>query len=562
MESDIDLAPGKLSIPAITGILGGAPVSGALTVENGTRISGELATGPVDLPHLLGLAFLPWTGRAPDLEGPFSTGVPGGLTGELWIKPDTLEVFEGLSIGEAQIGISVDQGQIRLAAAGKSATGEDVQLEFGSRPDGQARAIDGRIAVPVDLAVVLRTSEGKPIAAGPMKLSARFEASGRSPAAAFAALQGSGSYSYTGASLRRIDAPHFADLIAKAKSAEDVGAALSALLSGGEMALEDNKGAIAINDGIAGFHPISVSSPSADVTLTPAADLANGSLDLAAKVQLKAIEKLPAMNVSYIGRPGMMTEIVDANALESYLGFKIMERSLDELERLQREQQRIYEEQQRARREDEARLEAYYAQRRELQLRARELKAHRTNQEIQAERRRAETERLAKESAAINKRELSVRAREGRVHRAARASELARAKAEAERSLKETKALNKTEMNVRVRELRVHRRLRATAGQPPRVNPADRPPEKGKQTSEGARAPGEPLPGSPSGEAVRIPLPKAKAAQSDTTAASEPLEPLVLIPAEPEPSESGLLDDLFTAPASMKKWLKRREENR
>jgi hypothetical protein len=250
------------------------------------------------------------------------------------------------------------------------------------------------------------------------------------------------------------------------------------------------------------------------VTLTPVADIANGSLDLSAKVQLKTSDNLPAMSVSYIGLPGSMTEIVDSNALQSYLGLKVLERSLDELERLQREQQRAYEEEERARKEDEARLDAYYAQRREMETRARELKVHRVNQEIQAE----------------------------------------RARAEAERVLKVYQAMIRPEMTIRVRELRVHRRMAAE-----RQKALDKL-QRDQASDEAAKGSGE----EPSGEAVRIPLPRAKSNNSSSTAATDAFQPLVLVPPAaqaPEPEKFDLLD-IFTMPSSNKKWLKRREETR
>jgi hypothetical protein len=549
-ESNFDIAPAKITLPAIKGVFGGAPMSGQISIA-GDRIGGELATGPVRLSDLLALVFMPWTGKAPDLEGPFSTGLPGGLKGEIWIKPKSLDVIEGLSVSESQIGISADGSQMSLAAAGKNGNGEDVQLEFGSKIDGAGRAVHARVTLPVDLATVLRTHDGKPIASGPLTLSARVEASGRSPAAAFAALKGSGTYAYSNASLRRIDPGRFADLMSKAKSAEDVTEALSALLTGGEFALGDGKGLITVEDGTAAFYPISVKSPSADVTLTPLADLAGGSLDVSAKLQLKTSENLPAMNVSYAGRPGAMGEIVDSNALQSYLGFKVLERSLAELERLQREQRRIYEEEERARKEDEARLQAYYAQRRELQLRQRELKVHRINREIQAERARKEAERLVKEAEAMNEEELGLRLRERRVHRVQREAEAARARTEAERALKDARAMNKAEMAARVRELRVHRRMAAA-----RQKALDEAAQG--QTDEQSKA----LAPLDSG-AIRTPLPKAKS-DSKSTATLDPFQPLVLVPPSTQPRQPDTFDllDIFNSPQGAKKWRKQREQTR
>src|SRR5262249_42593913 len=156
-----------------------------------------------------------------------------------WIKPTRLDVFEGLQIDEAQVGISVDANEIRLVVAGKSGRDDAVHLEFGSTANGDGRAIDARITVSGDLAAALRTQDRKPIVAGSLMVSARAEASGLSPAAALAALRGSGNYSFSSANLLGVDPASFGDITAKATSAEDITHALSALFAGGEMALGD-----------------------------------------------------------------------------------------------------------------------------------------------------------------------------------------------------------------------------------------------------------------------------------------------------------------------------------
>jgi len=543
-ESDIDVIPGKFALPALKGVLGGSPISGKIAVENGTRMSGDIATGSIRLPQLLALVFLPWRGGAPDLEGPFAASFPNGLGGELWIKPTRLDVFEGLQIGEPQVGISVDANEIRLAVAGKSGRDEAVHLEFGSTANGDGRAIDARVTLSGDLAAALSMQDRNPVAAGSLTVSARVQASGRSPAAALAALRGSGNYVFSGANLLRVDAARFGDIIAKAASAEEITHALSVLLAGGEMVLGDGKGLISIENGTATFDPIVAKSAMADVTLTPVVDLTSGSLDLSAKVQLKTSENLPVMNVSYVGTPGALMEVVDSNALESFLGVRVLERSLAELERVQREQKRIYAEEERARKEDEARLQAFFVQKEELQRRARELKAHRINQEILAQRAKAEAERAVKEARAINREEMSRRLRERRVHRVQRQIEAQRLKAEA-------RSLFQAEMNARMRELRVHRSALAD-----RENNA----VQEEQIFKKATPPGAPR----SREAKDIPLPRPKSADSNATANIEPLEPLVLVPPAAKPSEPRKFDllDLFSVPESSRKWLKQREQTR
>jgi hypothetical protein len=90
---------------------------------------------------------------------------------------------------------------------------------------------------------------------------------------------------------------------------------------------------------------------------------------------------------------------------------------VNELERLQREQQRLAAEEEKARKEDEARLQAYYAQRDELRLRLRELKVHERVRQQEAESARLEAIRLHAEYVKMNRAEMTKRLRELRLHR-------------------------------------------------------------------------------------------------------------------------------------------------
>ncbi len=175
--------------------------------------------------------------------------------------------------------------------------------------------------------------------------------------------------------------------------------------------------------------PFSAKSPDADVTVKTLAELATGEIDADVTLSLKAREGLPAMTVSYAGPPSALVRSEDNNELATKLGVTLMTEGIDQLEKLQQEQQRLAEEEARQRVEDEARLQAYYAQRDELLLRKREVKVHAEMQAAEAERLRAliEAERAA--NAEINKSELRQRAKEIRVYkRLARLSDAAPAK--------------------------------------------------------------------------------------------------------------------------------------
>ncbi|MFZ5671882.1 MAG: AsmA family protein [Pseudomonadota bacterium] len=380
VESDVEMALPRIALPDVKGFVAGAPISGSLSFDSGNRLKGEFSTGAVSFSRLFDLAFMPWDGRPLDVELPFALELPRGITGELWIKPAALEIADGLTVKETQIGISASAEEVRLAAFGKSELGGDVAIEIGAKPQGGGKALDGRLVMPIDLARSLKDETGKPVAKGLAKLSVKVSGAGRTPGAVLASLQGSGSYDISGLEVANIDPERFVELVRNATTGEELKTAFTALSSGGVLAFGDAKGIMKITDGTVTMPASAQSSEVAETRLEPKVDLPDGRLDANLQVKLKALQDEPHFAVTYSGRPGALTRFVDVAALESKLGFGVVERTLKELEKLQAEQQKLMEEEEQQRREDEARLEAYKEQRREMQRRQKELRVHREMQ--------------------------------------------------------------------------------------------------------------------------------------------------------------------------------------
>jgi|GEM_PF-1262628 len=423
VESDVEIAGPKVEFPDVQGFAAGAPLKGTLAFEGGNRMKGEFSTGPVSFQRLFGLAFMPWDGRPVDLELPFAATSPRGLTGELWIKPDYLEVFGGLRVKETQIGISASAEEIRLAAFGKSDSGSDVAIEIGARPQGGGKAVDGRLVLPIDLEHSLKDVSGGTVASGTIKLSVKASGSGRTPGAVLASLKGSGSYDVSGLSLKHINPERFVELVKAATTGEQLKTAFAALGVDGSIGLGSATGILKIEDGTVTLPPFAQASPVAENSLAPRIDLADGRLDAALQVKLKTLDDQPQFGVTYSGRPDTLARFVDVAALESKLGFGVVERTLKELEKLQSEQQKLLDEEEHQRRADQTRLEDYNEQRRELQLRQREIDAHRRVREAEAEAAEAELDQAIAEGRGLSRQEMQRRYKERQIHRAIRRQE-------------------------------------------------------------------------------------------------------------------------------------------
>ncbi|MCA3572512.1 MAG: hypothetical protein IOC86_01245, partial [Aestuariivirga sp.] len=237
------------------------------------------------------------------------------------------------------------------------------------------------------------------------------------PAGALAAVKGTGSYKLENLSLPGLTPAAFSEALTSAKDAAGITQLFDALRSGGGLDIGAAAGRIAVADGQVSFDPVTHQDAEADIEVKALGELALGQIDIDIGLRLKQRESLPPMSISYVGPPDMLARSEDNSALSTALGVTIMQQGIDELERLQQEQQRLAEIEDQQRLEDEARLQAHYAQRDELILRRRELKVHAEMQVAAADRLRREIEAERAANAEINRAELRQRQRELRVWR-------------------------------------------------------------------------------------------------------------------------------------------------
>ncbi len=417
LDAEIESYGGESISAAIDGRAGASRLAGNLALSRDGKITGNLETGDLAIVDVLAATLFPWSGRAPEIDTAFAAGSPLGLTGEIWIAPKSLRLEEGIDASDVQIGITATPDEIRMAVFGKDAEGRKTAIELASRPDGGSRKLNGKIVLPIDLARQLRLAGGAPVASGEGSIELAFETQGRSPGGALAAIKGSGSYSLKDLRLLNISPETFTRLIADAQDAAGLNAAFAGLSGGGELAAGDIAGSLTVDNGVAAFLPFRIASKDADAIVKTVAEVAEGKIDTSIILSLKAKENLPAMEIAYAGAPSELARSEDNAALTAALGFEILQRGVDELERIQREQLRLAAEEEKARQEDEARLQAYYAQRDEMYRRQRELKMHELMRQQQAELARLEAIRLTAEYVKMNRAEMARRMRELRMHR-------------------------------------------------------------------------------------------------------------------------------------------------
>ena len=93
--------------------------------------------------------FLPWNGSAEPLEETFAKTLPFGLTGVVWVRPKSLEIYPGFAVGNAQIGITATADVTEFVASAKTDEGDDIVVEIASRQANEGRKITGQVTVPI-----------------------------------------------------------------------------------------------------------------------------------------------------------------------------------------------------------------------------------------------------------------------------------------------------------------------------------------------------------------------------------------------------------------------------
>jgi hypothetical protein len=163
VDSGIASSATGWKLPNVTGRLNEAKFNASLEVTPELRVNGQVETGALSLPDVLAPVFLSWTGAGPDLETAFAARLPFGLTGEFWLRPNTLQVHQHFAASDAEVGIVATPDEINLALFGKDQLGRGVKIGLTSRSTIRPQA--PAVLLSVDLSTAALTN-GSPVASG------------------------------------------------------------------------------------------------------------------------------------------------------------------------------------------------------------------------------------------------------------------------------------------------------------------------------------------------------------------------------------------------------------
>jgi AsmA family len=355
---------GGLEFLDLNGHIAGRRVNGQFGVTSDHRLQGDIETDELDIREVLQLAFMPWDGAVVDLAQGFADTEGPALSGEIFFRPIQFETMTGDAVKEVVVGIGFEEGKRQLSVLSAGENGMKLDIAMTAR--GTANDLKGTMRWPVSLERLIKTTSGTVLAKGEATFEGEFNATGSSPAAALAAMQGKGNFWLADAALSRMTLEGYAQAVLAAKTQDALTQALSKLDSPPGTVVGKRIGSFNVANGAAEFSPISPIVDGVSASISPQLDLTSGQMKIATTVSLTAQADLPPVTITYSGTAGQMEVRNGTSAMAAKLGYDLLSKEMAELERLQREQQALAEKEDAQRKQDEQRFADYQATRAEL----------------------------------------------------------------------------------------------------------------------------------------------------------------------------------------------------
>ena len=362
--------------------LAGQTLVGSGRISSKREIKLDLAGGTWRMGDIAALTLAPWNGEGAFPSGRFAANWPLGLMGELSLKPVSLVDPLSASLSHATLKLnSNDEGRsFALTADG------GVDFTAALKQKGAAFSLDGKMAYPFALAKAYGLA-GKPsVLEGDATYKGTFAGEGYSPLALLRGLSGTGTLSLATLKVDGLAPDPFFAAAAAAKSGDDLNKAFADLNKGAGVGFNKQQLNCDLKDGILKCDTARADTDQATVTFTPSFDVAEGAVSSDVVLSSKSQTDLPAMHWLFAGVPGGVGEKLDSAALSAKLGTALINKDMEELARLQKEQQKADADAAVQAQDDKTKFEAFQAQRNELRLQVRMIKVFQQQRALDAAR--------------------------------------------------------------------------------------------------------------------------------------------------------------------------------
>ncbi len=397
----------------------GTSLTGTGTIDGTGKLSADLETGPLELGDVLTWSLLDWDGSANDVTKSFADPKAALRPAEIFVHPQSLVTGIGVPMDEAIIGYGATADAVTLSLRQPGPEGQEGELVL--KPLGASYDVSAHGRIKLDVAKILKGTDGAGFGSGTLQLEGSARGEGRSPAAVLASLNGKGSYWLNAGKLDRITLNGYATGIAATSSQDSLSQTLKALDNAPGTEVGERTGAFTLQNGALALAPFGPAATDSVATIAAGSDLTEGTVQVATRIDIPARSDLPPVTITYAGPPGSMQKRSGTAALAAKLGYQLLAKDMAALEALQQQQAALAAQEEVQRKQDEERFAAYQEQREELRKRLRERRVFAAERAAQAADLQASLAAALQTGDAMNKSDL---ARQLRI-RAARAQILA-----------------------------------------------------------------------------------------------------------------------------------------
>ena len=369
LSATLSSKDGALDFLDVKASFAGRRFSGAAGLTAEGRVQADIETDLLDSRDVFALAFMPLDGPLRDLAQSFANHDSTALLGEVFLRPLQFETGTGVSVGEVVVGIGLERDARLLNVTSPGEQGLTVDLRMQAK--SAAQQITGKVRWPLELSQIVSEEGPLPLVNGQLLIDGEFSATGRSPAAALASLQGKGNYWLTGGKLTRMTLDGLQDAVVGAATSEQLTSALGQLTNPPGTEIGQRIGNFNVANGEISISSIDVPLKGLGVRIAATADLTANRMRMETTINMQSRTDLPAIVMTYEGPPGSLVTRVGTSAIAAKLGYELLSKEMAELERLQEEQRRLALKEEEQRKDDEKRFAEYQATRLELREQAR-----------------------------------------------------------------------------------------------------------------------------------------------------------------------------------------------
>lgn len=358
----ISITEAGLKLDASRFEIGKSHVSGEINLsgsQDDRRIDAALSADDISLPRLL--AFVLDGSRPPaetdDVlashwrEEPFKFDNLDHVRGSLKLQADSLTLEEGFGLSAATVEAEIEHGTISVKKLEGRALGGAVSSAFKLEKGAAGAGVTGVLGLwDIRLNEIVGAGEA-PVGAGSANMSVQFSGQAVTPRALISVMTGTGELELKSAAMERlspeaVEAATEAVLLGRAAGSGDgLKQELRRRLTAGPLPLGTRTVPVTVGEGALRIDALSVETPAAVVTNRTTIDLGELKIDSEWRFQPKAEWRtqhtsLPGISVIQVGpllSYASLEPRIVADALERELTVRQMERNVEQLERLRRD---------------------------------------------------------------------------------------------------------------------------------------------------------------------------------------------------------------------------------